>query len=115
MSEETTTPSTTASTAPAVAGTSTVDLTAGKHRTSALTFTFTVERAHAPALRSALEELQGRLADRAAGSNTRLQDAALTAALVAMGTLRAAVYPSVPAGDERYTWDKCDADRYYDA
>jgi hypothetical protein len=64
--------------------------------------TCNVQAAHAPALRSALEEITDAIATRVEGKFTTPTEHALTCALVGLGQLRAALYPMVPAGDPHY-------------
>lgn len=65
-------------------------------------FAFDVQHDHAPALRSVLEEMTAMIAGRLGGKNTAQQEQALTAAAVVLGNLRAAILPTVAAGDPDY-------------
>lgn len=65
-------------------------------------FAFDVQHDHAPALRSVLDEMSAMVAGRLGGKNTAVQEQALTAAAVVLGTLRAAILPTVAAGDPDY-------------
>lgn len=67
-----------------------------------VTISFQVHEAHAPALRSAVEEISNEIGGRLEGMYRYDQEEALTAAAVALGTLRAAVDALVPAGDPNY-------------
>jgi hypothetical protein len=67
-----------------------------------ITVTFDIAEAHAPALRSAIEEISDAVATRVEGKFTNATEHALTCALVGLGQLRAALYPQVPAGDPNY-------------
>jgi hypothetical protein len=65
-------------------------------------FAFDVQHDHAPALRSVLDEMTAMIASRFGGKNNAAQEQALTAAAVALGTLRAAILPTVAEGDPDY-------------
>jgi hypothetical protein len=67
-----------------------------------ITITFDVSSEHAPALRSAVEELSYILGSRAEGSHSFAKEAAITEAVIAVGALRAAVCRQIPAGDPHY-------------
>jgi hypothetical protein len=78
-------------------------LTEQAHRDARrLSFNFDVQHDHAPALRSVIEEMGDMIVGRLGGKNTPAQEQAFTAASVALGTLRAAVFPSIAAGDPNY-------------
>jgi hypothetical protein len=63
---------------------------------------FDVHTEHAPALRSAVEEISNELGGRLEGMYTFPVEMALTNAVIALGTLRAAVCAKIPAGDANY-------------
>lgn len=67
-----------------------------------LTISFTVKEAHAPALRSAIEEISDAVATRTEGKFLTASEHALTCALIGLGQLRAALFPLVPKGDPNY-------------
>jgi hypothetical protein len=71
----------------------------GTHRYA---FAFDVQHDHAPALRSVIDEMAALIASRFGGKNTAQQEQAMTAAAVALGSLRAAVFALVPEGDPNY-------------
>lgn len=64
--------------------------------------TFDVDPKHAPALRSAVQELNDILAKRVESPHRFAKEAALTDALVAVGNLRAAINAVTPTGDPHY-------------
>lgn len=63
---------------------------------------FRVHDEHAPALRSAVEELAGEVAGRLEGMHGFAAEQALTDAAVAVQSLRRAVFAKVPAGNPHY-------------
>ena len=65
-------------------------------------FTFDVQKDHAPALRSVVEEMHALCVARLNGKITATQEAAVTSALVGLGALRAAVLPHVPDVDPNF-------------
>jgi hypothetical protein len=65
-------------------------------------FAFDVQRDHAPALRSVIDEMGALLAARIGGKNTQAQEAALTRAAIGLGALKKAILPQVPAEDPDY-------------
>lgn len=67
-----------------------------------ITIKFEVHEAHAPALRSAVEEISNEIGGRLEGMYTFPQEQALTNAAVALGALRRAVDAKVAAGDPDY-------------
>lgn len=64
--------------------------------------TFDVLDEHAPALRSAIEEISNEVGGRLEGLHRYSKEHALTKAAVALGTLRAAICKVVAAGDPTY-------------
>lgn len=64
--------------------------------------TFEVADEHAPALRSAVEDFSNILGARLEGAHSFAKEAALTEAVICIGTLRAAVNRAVPKGDPDY-------------
>lgn len=64
--------------------------------------TFEVAEEHAPALRSAVEEISNIIATRLEGAHSYAKEQSLTDAMVCVGTLRAAVNRAIPAGDPFY-------------
>lgn len=78
-------------------------LTEQAHRDARrLAFTFDVQHDHAPALRSVIEEMGDLIVSRLGGKNTPQQEQAFTAAAVALGQIRGAVFPTVAEGDPNY-------------
>lgn len=67
-----------------------------------ITITFTVRRSHAPALRSAVEEISGEVGARLEGPHSFAKESSLTNAAIALGKLRSAVNAAVRAGDPHY-------------
>lgn len=67
-----------------------------------VTISFTLSRAHAPALRSVVDEMSDTMATRLEGTRRFPQEAALTAAVIGLGALRAALHRSTQAGDPAY-------------
>lgn len=63
---------------------------------------FEVREEHAPALRSAVEEISNEIGGRLEGPHAFAKEEALTNAAIALGALRAAVNAKVPAGDPYY-------------
>ena len=63
---------------------------------------FRVHDEHAPALRSAVEELTNEVTGRLEGIHSYAQEQSLTDAAVALSALRAAVFEKVPLGDPFY-------------
>lgn len=63
---------------------------------------FDVQKDHAPALRSVIEEMDALVVARLNGKTTAAQESALTAASVALGALRASVLPFVPEVDPNF-------------
>lgn len=68
----------------------------------AKTFTFTISDEHAPALRSAIDELSSLIGSRLEGQHRFAKETALTDAAITVGALRAAVFAQVPKGDPNY-------------
>lgn len=68
----------------------------------AKTFTFTISDKHAPALRSAIDELSGLIGSRLEGQHRFAKETALTDAAIGIGKLRASVFAQVPKGDPNY-------------
>lgn len=66
------------------------------------TFTFDVQHDHCPALRSVIEEMGDMIVSRLGGKNTPAQETAFTAAAVALGHIRSAVFSTIAAGDPNY-------------
>lgn len=67
-----------------------------------ITITFSVYEQHAPALRSAVEELGNIIGSRLEGSHSFAREQALTDASIAVHTARAAINKLVPVGDPYY-------------
>lgn len=67
-----------------------------------ITFSFQVHSDHAPALRSAIDEISNDIGGRLTGSHSFAKEEALTDAAVALGALRSEVFAKVPAGDPFY-------------
>jgi hypothetical protein len=67
-----------------------------------VTISFTVFLEHAPALRSAVDEISNDIGGRLTGSHSFAKEAALTDAAIALAALRKAVFAKVPAGDPFY-------------
>jgi len=67
---------------------------------------FTVHKEHAPALRSAVEEISNTVGGRLEGRYEYDVEQALTNAAVALGSLRAATFAAIPAGDPNYRGKK---------
>lgn len=65
-------------------------------------FVIRVYDEHAPAFRSAIEEIAEEIAGRLEGMHSYAQEQALTDALVPLHALRAQVLSSVSAGDPHY-------------
>lgn len=65
-------------------------------------FVIRVYDEHAPAFRSAVEELADEIAGRLEGSHSFAAEQALTDALIPIHSLRAAVFKAIPAGDPAY-------------
>lgn len=65
-------------------------------------FTFSVEQDHAPALRSAIDEISNEIGGRLTSSFIHAKEGALTDAAIALGALRAAVFAQVKEGDPNY-------------
>lgn len=63
---------------------------------------FRIQRAHAPAFRAAVEAFSESVAKRAENVAKWDTEEATTAALVAVGILRAAVNARIPEGDKDY-------------
>lgn len=57
---------------------------------------------HAPALRSAIEEISNEVGGRLMGQHAFAKEQALTDAMIGLGVLRAAINKVVPAGDPHY-------------
>lgn len=72
------------------------------HNATTLAFLFEIEQAHAPALRSVIQEMGDMVVSRLSERNTRAQAQAYTAAIVALAHIRAAVFPTIAAGDPNY-------------
>lgn len=68
-----------------------------------ITITFTVEHAHGPALRSAVDEIRSLVGTRLESSHKYAREDALTLAACALGRLHAAVCAQVPRDDPRYS------------
>lgn len=64
--------------------------------------TFEVADEHAPALRSAVEELSNLLGTRLEGAHSFAKEQALTDATICVGTMRAAVNRVIAKGDPNY-------------
>ncbi len=67
-----------------------------------LSFTFEIQHDHCPALRSVIAEMGDMLVSRLGGKNTPAQEQAFTAATVALGHIRSAVFPTIADGDPNY-------------
>lgn len=65
-------------------------------------FVIRVHDEHAPAFRSAIEEIAEEIAGRLEGMHSFAQEQALTDALVPIHNLRAQVFQTVAAGDPHY-------------
>lgn len=63
---------------------------------------FDVHLEHAPALRSAIDEISQELGGRLEGPHSFNRESALTDAAIAIGALRRAVFALVPAGHPHY-------------
>lgn len=74
----------------------------GGPRGSLLTFTFVVDAAHGPALKSIVDEMSTRVGTRLEMPHRYAKEAALTYAAIALGRLRAAVSTIVLDGDPDY-------------
>lgn len=70
--------------------------------TPVLTISFEVSTDHAPALKSAVDEISNIIGSRLALSHSFAKEAALTDAAIGVGALRAAVNRVVRRGDSRY-------------
>jgi hypothetical protein len=75
----------------------TITITNGRMTTSA-----TIADEHAPALRSALDEIRNELGGRLEGNFEFAKEAALTNASIALGNLAGALNRIVPEGDASY-------------
>lgn len=64
--------------------------------------TFEVADIHAPALRSAIEEISNEVGGRLTGQHAFAKEQALTDAAIGLGTLRKAINKVVGAGDPNY-------------
>jgi hypothetical protein len=73
-----------------------------KERTRTLVISFQVSSEHAPALRSAIEEISNIVGARLEGNHAFAKEGALTDAAVALGSLRAAVCNNIPTADPHY-------------
>jgi hypothetical protein len=67
-----------------------------------VTFTVTMERRFTPAFRSAIDEISDEVGERLKAPHDYDVQDALTEAAVALGILRAAVFPAVPAAHPNY-------------
>lgn len=67
-----------------------------------ITFTFSVYRDHAPALRSAIDEISNDIGGRLTGSHKFAKEGALTDAAIALAVLRKEVFSKVAEGDPNY-------------
>lgn len=66
------------------------------------TATAEIAAEHAPALRSAIEEIRNELGERVSGAFAFKKEQALTDAVVAVGRLAAAANAVIPEGDPDY-------------
>ena len=71
-------------------------------RNTPLRICFEVYPAHAPALRSLLEDLQNKVGEKLEGAAAFAREQAWTNAAIGMAAVRAAVNAQVPAGDPNY-------------
>lgn len=71
-------------------------------RGSVVEITIRVYDEHAPAFRSAVEELANEIGGRLEGMHSFAQETALTDALCAVGELKAETFKKIPAGDPHY-------------
>lgn len=69
---------------------------------SVVEIVFRIHDVHAPAFRSAVEELANELGGRVEGMHSFAQETALTDALVAVGHLKAETFRRIPKGDPHY-------------
>lgn len=67
-----------------------------------LKITFSVSTEHAPALKSAIDEISNVVGGRLEGAHSFAKEQALTDAAVALGSLRHAIAEKVPKGDAFY-------------
>lgn len=75
---------------------------APRARDSVLEIRFQIHDQHAPAFRSAVEELVNELGGRLEGMYSFAQEQALTDATCAIGNLKSATFAAIPAGDPAY-------------
>jgi hypothetical protein len=71
-------------------------------RRGRIRISFEVHEQHAPAFRSAVEEISNEVGGRLEGPFSYARQDALTAAACALGSLRAATFAAIPAGDPAY-------------
>lgn len=95
-------PSTPAGSAPVGIGRADVVERLVKDHGSPIEITFSVLPSHAPALRSALDEIRQEVGTKLEGPKPYATEYALTAAAIALAALAAAVNQKIPMGDPDY-------------